>query len=99
MNKYILKLYVTGETPTSQRAMANLQRICDEELSGRYEIIVIDILKEPVLAEAEKIIATPTLVKQLPHPVRKVIGDLSNREKVLLGLDLLTVNELQGDAK
>ena len=86
--KQILKLYVTAETPNSLRAIANLRRICEEELDQEYEIIVIDVLKEPGLAESDKIIATPTLVKALPPPLRKVIGDLSDREKVLLGLDL-----------
>lgn len=87
--KYILKLYTTGETPNSVRALTNLKRICGEELEGDYEIKVIDILKDPQLAEDDKIIATPTLVKKLPPPIRKLIGDMSDREKVLLGLDLI----------
>ena len=86
---YRLRLYVTGRTPASQRAIANLEQICAAELQGRYEIEVIDVLEHPQLAEYEKILATPTLVRQLPEPVRKIIGDLSEREKVLLGLDLL----------
>jgi circadian clock protein KaiB len=69
-------------------AIANLQRICDEELHGQYEIQIIDVLNEPQLAEQEKILATPTLIKQLPPPLRRVIGDLSDREKVLLGLEV-----------
>ncbi len=86
---YRLRLYVTGRTPASQRAIANLEQICAAELHGEYEIEVIDVLEHPQLAEYEKILATPTLVRQLPEPVRKIIGDLSEREKVLLGLDLL----------
>ena len=88
MNKYVLKLYITGRTPRSERAISNLQRICEEELSNQYEIIIIDILERPQLAEDEKILATPMLIKQLPPPLRRVIGDLSDTEKVVLGLDL-----------
>lgn len=88
MTKFKLRLYVTGRTPQSQRAIDNLRSICEADLEGLYEIEVIDILENPVLAENEKILATPTLVKRLPEPVRKIIGDLSDREKVLLGLDL-----------
>jgi circadian clock protein KaiB len=87
--KYVLKLYVTGQTPRSQRAIANLRRLCEEELEGAYEMMVIDVLERPQLAEDEKILATPTLVKELPMPMRRIIGDLSDSEKVLLGLDLL----------
>lgn len=90
MSKYILKLYVTGQTPNSARAITNLKKICAEELEGgQYDLQVIDILKEPQLAEDDKIIATPTLVKSLPPPLSKIIGDLSDIEKVLLGLDLV----------
>jgi len=85
----ILKLYVTGQTPNSLRAIKNLQALCDSELGEDFELQVIDILKEPQLAEDDKIIATPTLVKMLPPPIRSVIGDLSNQEQVLLGLDLI----------
>jgi circadian clock protein KaiB len=88
MTKFRLRLYITGRTPQSQRAIANLRAICESELTGMYEIEVIDVLEHPALAENEKILATPTLVKRLPEPVRKIIGDLSDREKVLLGLDL-----------
>lgn len=91
MDKYILKLYITGTTPNSERAIANLRRLSAEELSEQYEIIVIDVLERPQLAEDEKILATPTLVKALPPPLRRVIGDLSDSEKVLLGLDLKTI--------
>jgi circadian clock protein KaiB len=79
---------VTGKTPRAERAIANLRRICDEELQGQYEMVVIDVLENPQLAEDEKILATPTLIKQLPPPLRRVIGDLSDKEKVLLGLDV-----------
>lgn len=85
---YLLKLYVTGRTPRAERAIENLKRICEEDLRGRYDLQVIDILEQPHLAEDERILATPTLIKQLPPPLRRVIGDLSDKEKVLLGLDL-----------
>jgi circadian clock protein KaiB len=87
LTNYILRLYVTGKTPRAERAIANLRRICEEELRGQYEMQVIDVLEHPQLAEDEKILATPTLIKQLPLPLRRVIGDLSDKEKVLLGLD------------
>ena len=89
MGKYLLKLYVMGQTPRSERAIANLQRICDEELGNQYELIIIDVLERPQLAEDEKVVAIPTLIKQLPIPLRRFIGDMSDTEKVLLGLDLL----------
>lgn len=88
MKEFVLKLYITGQTPRSQRAIATLQRICEEELEGRYELIIIDVLERPQLAEDEKIMATPTLVRVLPPPLRRIIGDLSNVEQVLLGLDI-----------
>lgn len=88
MTKYKLRLYITGRTSQSQRAIDNLRALCDRELQGAYEVEVIDVLEHPALAEKEKILATPTLVKRLPEPVRKIIGDLSDREKVLLGLDV-----------
>ena len=88
-SKYVLKLYITGHTPRAERAIANLRRICEEELNGQYEMVVIDVLERPQLAEDEKILATPTLVKDLPPPLRRIIGDLSDTEKVLLGLDIL----------
>ncbi len=90
MNEYLLKLYVTGKTPRSERAIANLRRLCEENAANgvNYRIEVIDVLDHPQLAEQEKILATPTLIKELPPPIRRVIGDLSNTEKVLLGLDL-----------
>jgi len=88
MNKFKLRLYITGKTPRSERAISNLKEICEKELTGLYELQIIDALECPQLAEDEKIIATPTLIKYLPPPLRRIIGDLSNAEKVLLGLDL-----------
>jgi circadian clock protein KaiB len=86
---YVLRLYVAGETPKSVAALANLKKICEENLEGRYKIEVIDLLINPTLAGNDQILAVPTLVRELPAPVRKVIGDLSNLERVLIGLDLL----------
>lgn len=83
-----LKLYVAGHTPKSMAALANLQRICKEHLEGRYEIEVVDLMENPTLAAGDQILAVPTLVRQLPEPIRKIIGDLSNTEKVLVGLDV-----------
>jgi circadian clock protein KaiB len=88
MSRFVLKLYVTGMTPRAERAVANLRCICAEELDDRYELVIIDVLETPQLAEDERIIATPTLIRTLPPPVRRIIGDLSDTEKVLLGLDL-----------
>jgi circadian clock protein KaiB len=88
MTKFKLRLYITGRTTQSQRAIDNLRTLCDTDLQGAYEVEVIDVLEHPTLAEKEKILATPTLVKRLPGPVRKIIGDLSDRAKVLLGLDV-----------
>ena len=89
--KYILKLYVTGVTPRSQAALKNLKNILGEDYKGVYSLKVIDVIKQPQLAEDDKILATPTLIKILPPPVARIIGDLSDREKVLLGLDLVAV--------
>ena len=86
---YILKLYVDGNTPNSMRALNTLREILESEFKGVYALKVIDVLKSPQLAEEDKILATPTLSKILPPPVRRIIGDLSDREKVLIGLDLL----------
>lgn len=88
MSKVILKLYVSGHSARSRQATENLRRICETELQGQYDMEVVDVLEHPQLAEDEKIIATPTLIKTLPPPLRRVIGDLSNTEKVLLGLDI-----------
>lgn len=86
---YVLKLYVAGNTSNSIRALKTLRNILEQEFQGVYALKVIDVLKHPHLAEEDKILATPTLSKVLPLPVRKIIGDLSDREKVLIGLDLL----------
>lgn len=86
---YVLKLYVAGNTPNSVRALKTLKNILEKDFRGVYALKVIDVLKNPQLAEEDKILATPTLSKVLPPPVRKIIGDLSDREKVLIGLDLL----------
>jgi circadian clock protein KaiB len=83
-----LRLYVAGQTPKSVAAFANLKKICDEHLPGQYEIEVIDLLKQPQLAAGDQILAIPTLVRKLPEPMKKIIGDLSNTERVLVGLDL-----------
>lgn len=83
-----LRLYVAGQTPKSVAAFANLKKICDEHLPGQYKIEVIDLLKEPQLAAGDQILAIPTLVRKLPEPVKKIIGDLSNTERVLVGLDI-----------
>lgn len=88
MNEFVLKLYITGQTPKSERAIDNIRRICEEELEGRYKLAIVDVLERPQLAEKKKILATPTLVKELPPPLSRVIGDLSDTEKVLIGLDL-----------
>ncbi len=86
--KYILRLYVAGVSPRSSRAVENIKTICEEHLKGRYELEVVDIYQHPSLAEGEQIIAAPTLIKKLPPPLRKFIGDLSDVEKILVGLDL-----------
>lgn len=85
---YVLRLYITGMTPRSTEAFTSVKAICEERLQGRYELEVIDIYQHPQLAIDEQIIAVPTLVKQLPAPLRRLVGDLSNEERVLLGLDL-----------
>ena len=87
--RYILRLYVTGMTSRSSRAVRNLKAICDEYLEGRYDLEVIDIYQQPVLTKGEQIIAAPTLIRKLPLPMRRIIGDMSNRDQVLLGLDLI----------
>jgi circadian clock protein KaiB len=92
-NKYKLRLYITGTTSRSILAITNLKKICEEYLEGRYELEVIDLYKKPSLAKGDQIIAAPTLIKQLPLPFRRIIGDMSNKEKVLLGLDIKEVKE------
>ena len=90
MESVQLRLYVAGNTSNSRRAIANLQAICRNELQDKYEIVITDVLERPQLAEDEKILATPTLIKELPPPLRRIIGDLSDHERVLVGLDLQT---------
>jgi circadian clock protein KaiB len=84
----VLKLYVAGKTPRTDLAIANLRRICEEDLKGEYELQIIDVLEHPQKAEDDRVLATPTLIKQLPPPLRRVIGDLSDKQKVLLGLEV-----------
>ena len=86
---FILKLYVAGQTAKALAAFTNLKTICEEQLKGRYEIEVIDLLENPKLAREDQIVALPTLVRRLPPPLRKIIGDLSDTERVLIGLNLL----------
>jgi circadian clock protein KaiB len=90
--KYILRLYVTGMTPRSTRAIANVQKLCEKYLEGTYELKVIDIYQQPKLAKREQVIATPTLIKKLPLPLRKLIGDMSDTERFLVGIDLKPKN-------
>ncbi len=94
--RYVLRLYVTGMTPKSARAVKNLQVICDEYLRDRYDLEVVDIYQQPILTKGEQIIAAPTLIKKLPLPMRRIIGDMSNRERVLVGLDLVSAGDGAG---
>ncbi len=91
--KYVLRLYVTGMTPRSRLAVENIKSVCEEYLKGLYDLEIIDIYKRPYLAKDEQIIAAPTLIRKVPKPLRRFIGDLSNRERVLLGLDLKASGE------
>jgi circadian clock protein KaiB len=86
--RFALRLYVAGQTPKAARAFANLRKICDEHLAGRYSIEVIDLIENPALGRGDQILALPTLVRKLPTPIKKIIGDLSNTDRVLVGLDL-----------
>lgn len=86
--QWTLRLYVAGQTPKSVTAFANLKKLCEEHLAGCYEIEIVDLLENPQLAEGDQIVAIPTLVRQLPEPIKKIIGDLSNTERVLVGLDI-----------
>jgi circadian clock protein KaiB len=90
-DKWLLRLYVAGQTPKAITAFANLKKICEEHLEGKYQIEVIDLLVNPTLARDDQILALPTLVRKLPEPVKKIIGDLSNTERVLVGLDIRPV--------
>lgn len=89
--RWRLRLYVAGQTPRCLAAFSNLKKLCEEYLTGQYEIEVIDLLQTPALAQGDQILAIPTLVRKLPEPVRKIIGDLSNTERVLVGLDIRRV--------
>lgn len=91
---YLLRLYVTGSTPQSMRAIENIKKICEEHLKGRYELEVVDLYQKPNLANGEQIIAAPTLIKKLPQPLRRIIGDLSNTQRVLVGLDLREADDV-----
>jgi circadian clock protein KaiB len=86
--RYKLKLYVTGPSPRSQKAIVNVRKICEEHLEGRYELEVVDIARDPSLAKSDQIIAAPTLIRKLPLPIRRFIGDMSQTDRILLGLDL-----------
>jgi len=97
-NLYILRLYIAGRTPRSVDAITNIKKICEEYLQGRYELEVIDLYQQPQLAQGEQIIAVPTLIKKLPLPLRRIIGDMSNTERVLVGLDLRKKEQLQIDS-
>jgi circadian clock protein KaiB len=92
LKKWNMRLYIAGQTPKSIVALANLKRICDEHLNGQYEIEVIDLMENPQLARRDQIVAIPTLVRELPSPLKRIIGDLSNTEKVLVGLDVIAQN-------
>jgi circadian clock protein KaiB len=89
--RWELRLYVAGQTPKCVAAFANLKKICEEYLTGQYDIEIVDLLQTPALAQGDQILAIPTLVRKLPEPVRKIIGDLSNTERVLVGLDIRRV--------
>jgi circadian clock protein KaiB len=85
---YVLRLYITGTTPRSSQAIANIRSLCEEHLAGNYDLEVVDIYQQPLEASGQQIIAAPTLIKQLPYPSKRMVGDLSNRDRVLVGLDL-----------
>ena len=91
--KYVLRLYVTGMTPKSINAIENIRKICEENLQGRYDLEVIDIYQQPEYAKKEQLLAAPTLIKKLPLPLRRFIGDMSNKEKIIVGLDLVPKKE------
>lgn len=91
--KYILRLYVTGLSLRSTRAIENVKKICEENLKGRYELEVIDVLQQPEYVKKEQLLAAPTLIKKLPLPLRRLIGDMSNKERLLVGLDLVSKNQ------
>lgn len=88
LERYVLRLYIAGTTPASSKSVENLRAICEEHLKGRYELMIIDVFQQPTLAKDAQIIAVPTLIKKLPAPLRRIVGDLSNEHRVLVGLDL-----------
>jgi circadian clock protein KaiB len=88
VEQYSLRLYIAGQTPKSVSAICNLRKVCEDHLAGRFSIEIIDLLKDPQLAEGDQILAVPTLVRRLPEPLKRIIGDLSNTERVLVGLDI-----------
>lgn len=93
MTKFLLKLYITGRTLRTERAIANLQRLCDQNLPERYELVIVDVLEKPHLAEMDKVLATPTLIREYPLPRRRIIGDLSDAHKVLFALGIMDNGE------
>lgn len=97
--KYILRLYVTGMTPKSINAIENVRKLCEQYLHGRYELDVVDIYQQPNVAKSEQLIAAPTLIRKLPLPLRRFIGDMSNKEKILVGLDIITNSAEQSQKK
>jgi circadian clock protein KaiB len=99
MKQIKLRLYITGATPRSMKAIANMKAICEGELEGNVDLQVIDVLEHPQLAEDEKILATPTLIKEVPPPLRRIIGDLSDKERVLLGLEIVEAIESEKAGK
>lgn len=96
MQRYRLKLFLTGRTPRSQQAIDNLRALLEDEFAEQYELEIIDVVEQPQLAEDDKILATPTVIRKLPEPVRRVVGDLSDRDQVLLGLDLAPISGNNG---
>lgn len=94
-SRYVLRLYITGHTPLSAKAIVRIRKICEEHLEGRYDLEVVDISQNPSLAAGEQIIAAPTLIKKLPLPLRRFIGDMSQTERILIGLDLLEARDKQ----
>ncbi len=95
--KYVLRLFITGTTPRSEEAIRNIKKICEQELKGRYELEIIDIYQQPELAKKEQILAAPTLIRKLPLPLRKLVGDMSDKERVIIGLEL--IHEKKKDGK
>jgi circadian clock protein KaiB len=95
--KYVLRLYVAGMSPRSVRAIENIRKICEENLKGRYELDIVDVYQQPEYAKKEQLLAAPTLIKKLPLPLRRLIGDMSNKERILIGLDLVPKNQPKKD--